>query len=139
MGRVNTPKLSEESRQSLEKEYKKSLSPTFRQRCQTILLKSDGRTSKDVGQIVGMSHVSVNSWLYRYNAEGIEGLKTKSGRGRKAIIDKTLDEASILLAIKSNRQRLQTAKAEWEASSGKSVSRSTLKRFLKVLAEDIKE
>ena len=86
-----------------------------------------------------MSHVSVNSWLYRYNAEGIEGLKTKSGRGRKAIIDKTLDEASILLAIKSNRQRLQTAKAEWEASSGKSVSRSTLKRFLKVLAEDIKE
>ena len=139
MGRVNTPKLSEESRQSLEKEYKKSLSPTFRQRCQTILLKSDGRTSKDVGQIVGMSHVSVNSWLYRYNAEGIEGLKTKSGRGRKAIINKTLDEASILLAIKSNRQRLQTAKAEWEASSGKSVSRSTLKRFLKVLAEDIKE
>ena len=139
MGRVNTPKLSEESRQILEKEYKKSLSPTFRQRCQTILLKSDGRTSKDVGQIVGMSHVSVNSWLYRYNAEGIEGLKTKSGRGRKAIIDKTLDEASILLAIKSNRQRLQTAKAEWEASSGKSVSRSTLKRFLKVLAEDIKE
>ena len=139
MGRVNTPKLSEESRQSLEKEYKKSLSPTFRQRCQTILLKSDGRTSKDVGQIVGMSHVRVNSWLYRYNAEGIEGLKTKSGRGRKAIIDKTLDEASILLAIKSNRQRLQTAKAEWEAISGKSVSRSTLKRFLKVLAEDIKE
>lgn len=139
MGRVNTPKLSEESRQSLEKEYKKSLSPTFRQRCQTILLKSDGRTSKDVGQIVGMSHVSVNSWLYRYNAEGIEGLKTKSGRGRKAIIDKTLDEASILLAIKSNRQRLQTAKAEWEAISGKSVSRSTLKSFLKVLAEDIKE
>ena len=139
MGRVNTPKLSEESRQSFEKEYKKSLSPTFRQRCQTILLKSDGRTSKDVGQIVGMSHVSVNSWLYRYNAEGIEGLKTKSGRGRKAIINKTLDEASILLAIKSNRQRLQTAKAEWEASSGKSVSRSTLKRFLKVLAEDIKE
>jgi opacity protein-like surface antigen len=36
-----------------------------------------------------------------------------------------------------HRQRLQTAKAEWEASGGKSISDSTLRRFLKVLTEDI--
>jgi transposase len=83
--------------------------------------------------------MSVNNWLVRYADEGIEGLKTKKGRGRKPLINKTTDEVSILALVKSNRQRLQTAKAEWEAESGKSVSRDTLRRFLKALADDTSE
>lgn len=139
MGRVNTPILDNLSRKELEKGYKTGKKHAFRVRCQTILLKSDGLSSKDVGKIVGMSNVSVNSWLSRYKIEGLKGLNTKKGRGRKALINKTEDLEGILKAVKSNRQRLQTAKAEWEASSGKSVSRNTFRSFLKVLADDIKE
>jgi transposase len=106
-------------------------------RCQSVLLKSEGRTSKDVGIITGMSHVSVNSWLARYKQEGVSGLYTKPGRGRKAILNKEEDKDSILEAIKANRQRMRTAKAEWEATSGKAVSDSTFKAFLKSLADDI--
>ena len=58
MGRVNTPILTESSQIELETLFKKSNSHSFRKRCQTILLKADGRHSKDVGLIVGMSHVS---------------------------------------------------------------------------------
>lgn len=139
MGRVNTPLLTPEQRQELEKGQKNSNSHTFRIRCQVILLKSDGRTSEDVGAITGMCNVSVNSWLKRYKLEGISGLKTKAGRGRKAIIDPNKDTASILEAIKANRQRMQTAKAKWEQESGKSVCGSTFKTFLKSLAEGINE
>eukprot|EP01041_Mallomonas_annulata_P029366 gene29366-51350_t len=82
MGRVNTPILSEGQRTELENGFKTGKSHAYRMRCQCILLKADNRKSKDVGKIVGMCHVSVNSWLYRYISEGIAGLITKEGRGR---------------------------------------------------------
>lgn len=139
MGRTNIPSLSTEERLELEKSIKTSTNHSFRRRCQLVLLKADGRTSKDVGKIVGMTNVSVNSWLKRYKSDKIEGLSIRNGRGRKGLIDKVLDEAKILEIVKQNRQRLLTAKAEWEAFSGKSVSKSTFKRFLKVLAVDTNE
>lgn len=112
MGRVNTPILAIEEREVLEKGYRTSGSHALRSRCQVVLLKGEGRRSKDVGAITGMTNVSVNGWLSRYKAEGIGGLLTREGRGRKPKIDKAADKAAVLEAVKSNRQRLQTAKAE---------------------------
>jgi transposase len=139
MGRVNTPILNESTRVELETLFKKSDNHSLRKRCQTILLKADGRYSKDVGKIVGMSHVSVNSWLNRYKSEGIAGLMIKPGRGAKPKISKETDQTEILALAKKHRQRLETAKAEWETSSGKSVSRDTFRRFLKALADATNE
>jgi hypothetical protein len=59
------------------------------------------------------------------------------GSGRKAVISKADDTEVILSAIKSNRQRMRTAKAQWEAESGKKVCATTFKAFLKTLVEDI--
>ena len=137
MGRINRPTLTMEQRNELELGLKQGKSHCFRMRCQSILLKSEGRTSKEVGSITGMCSVSVNTWLKRYNSEGISGLQTQPGRGRKRIISESEDKEAILSAIKSNRQRMRTAKAEWEQQSGKSVCDSTFKNFLKSLADDI--
>lgn len=137
MGRVNTPILTEIGLKELEKLYKTSTNDSFRRRCHLVLLKADNRSSKDVGKIVAMSDVTVNSWLRRYKSEGISGLKIKQGRGRKPIIDKITDEAEIITLVKEHRQRVETAKAEWENSSGKKASLTTFKHFLKSLAEDI--
>jgi transposase len=101
-------------------------------------LKSEGRTSKDVGKITGMCNVSVDTWVKRYKVEGLQGLITKFGRGRKSVIEEH-DKEAILSAIKANRQRMQTAKAEWERQSGKKVCNNTFQRFLKSLADDINE
>jgi transposase len=140
MGRVNTPKLSESAREALEKGYRSGKSHAFRLRCQLILLKSEGRKSEEVASIVKMCKMSVNNWTNRYNREGISGLSTKPGRGRKRLLDKESDGASILEAVKANRQRVDTAKAEWEATrSDKTVSRDTFRRFLKALAEGTSE
>lgn len=137
MGRVNTPALTAEQRQELERSFRESTNHCFRQRCQSVLLKADGRNSKDVGSITGLCTVSVNSWVKRYQSEGLTGLVTKPGRGRKAILSIETDKSAILSAIKANRQRMRTAKAEWESQSGKQVSDSTFKNFLKALADDI--
>lgn len=136
MGRVNTPQLTTEAKTALEEGFRRGRKHAFRLRCQLVLLKSENRKSKEVAGIVKMCEMSVNNWLFRYATEGIAGLETKPGRGRKPLIDKSRDEASVLASVKANRQRLQTAKAEWESQSGKSASRDTLRRFLKVLADD---
>jgi hypothetical protein len=120
MGRVNTPALTSEQRIELELGFRDGQSHCFRMRCQSILLKSDGRTSKDVGSIVGMRNVSVDHWVKRYREEGFSGLFTRPGRGRKPIMQPT---------DKANRQRLQTAKAEWEQVSGRRVSTNTFNFF----------
>ncbi|MFY7999126.1 MAG: helix-turn-helix domain-containing protein [Candidatus Kapaibacteriota bacterium] len=136
MTRVNTPILTESQRQELDHLYKTSPKHVVRKNCHTILLKAEGRTSKDVGAIVGMTDVSVNSWVRRYNAEGVTGLMIKPGRGRKPIMEKS-DAESVREHINDHRQRAETARAEWQAASGKKASRTTFRNFLKALADDI--
>ena len=137
MGRLNTPHLSTVSREELEILQIKSANASLRKRCQLILLKADGRSSKDVGSILRMSHVSVNSWVKRYKEEGILGLFIKPGRGKKGLLNFEEDKEPILESIKRHRQKVSSAKAEWELVSGKKVSEKTFKRFLKSLVEDI--
>ena len=71
MGKTRTVELSSEERQALEEGYRTGTSHAFRKRCQSVLLKSQGRTSKDVSRIIGMNHISVNNWLDRHQAEVI--------------------------------------------------------------------
>lgn len=137
MGRVNTPNLSRVSREELEILHINSANASLRKRCQLILLKADGRSSKDVGSILRMSHVSVNSWVKRNKEEGILGLSIRPGRGKKGVLNFEEDKDQILASIKKHRQKVSSAKAEWELVSGKKVSEKTFKRFLKSLVEDI--
>lgn len=140
MSRVNTPELDISAKTAIEKGYREGKTHAFRNRCQVILLKSEGRDSKSVGSIVKMCAMSVNNWVKRYKEEGIDGLITKEGRGRKSVINKQDDQASILEAVKANRQRVDIAKAEWEAgNANKTVSRDTFRRFLKALAANTSE
>jgi transposase len=78
-----------------------------------------------------LHQVSVNQWLNRYEQQGINGLKTKPGRGRKAILDPEKDIEHVRKAVQAERQRLKSAKDLLEKELNKSFSLKTLKRFLK--------
>lgn len=136
MGRVNTPLLDERTKAELDKRFRTDKSHVVRMRCQLVLLKAEGRTSKEVAGIVKMCEMSVNNWLSRYKAEGIQGLLTKPGRGRRPVIFSEQEQQSALALIKANRQKLQTAKAEWENQQGKSIGRDAFRRFLKAVVDD---
>ena len=81
-----------------------------------------------------MHAVTVNNWLTRYEEQGVEGLKTKPGRGRKAILNQQNDEAKVRAVVQQERQRLKLAKETLEEELGKQFSLKTLKRFLKSVA-----
>lgn len=137
MSRIKGPELSKAERVALETGYREGKSHAFRQRCQMMLLKSEKRRSKEVAEILGCHEVSVNSWLKRYEGEGIEGLKTKPGRGRKPILDAEEDLMAVKKAVSANRQRLSVAKAELESELNKNFSTRTLERYIKNLVQAI--
>jgi len=84
-----------------------------------------------VAAIVGYCEMAVNNWVKRFEAEGIEGLKTRPGQGGKAILQTELDWDQVRAAVQTHRQRLSMAKAELEKSLGKQFSEKTLSRFIK--------
>lgn len=138
MPRINVIELSSAQRAALEAGYRDGAGPAFRKRCQMILLKSQGRTSSQIGQIVGSCEMSVHNWVHRYQDQGIQGLQTKSGRGRKAILQER-DLQTVKTVVARYRQRLSVAKAELEQALGKNFSQETLARFVKKTVRVINE
>lgn len=134
MGKIRKIELAEKQRQELDSGYRSGKSHAFRQRCQVVLLKSAGRSSVEVGQIVKMNPVTVNKWLSRYQAAGIGGLTTRPGQGRKPLLEPARDLEQVRQVVVAERQRLSQAKLLLEQQLGKEFSLKTLKRFLKKLS-----
>ncbi len=123
--------LTAQERAALEKAAKYGSTPSLRLRCQAVLLKTQKRPSADVAHQLGCCEVALNTWLKRYQQQGLAGLQLKTGRGRKAILQADTDLAAVRRAVEGSRQRLSLAKAELEQELGKQFSQLTLRRFLK--------
>lgn len=128
MAKIKTISLTDESRLQLEDGFRNGESHCFRMRCRAILLKSQGLPSKEVGRQTEMTHISVNSWVKRFEAEGISGLKTRPGRGRKPVMDCS-DEEAVRAAIEKDRQSVKKAKEAWQQASGKGCKREHFQEF----------
>jgi len=131
MGKTKVIQLSDVQRQELTDSHQSGKSHAFRERCQMILLKSEKRTSAEIAGFLGCHKITVNGWVRRFEAEGIEGLKMRPGRGRRAILQVSTDLSRVRAAVERSRQRISLAKAELEAELQKPFSTTTLKRFLK--------
>lgn len=138
MGKIRVVELTEKDRKALAAGFRNDRRHAFRKNCQLVLLKSEGRTSKEVGDILRMDAITVNKWLDRYESEGLEGLRVKPGRGRKLVLDPVQDREKVRRAVQKERQRLSQAKLMLEEELGKEFCLKTLKRFLKKMAADTK-
>lgn len=139
MGRIKKLELSVADKEALEKGYRNGKKHPFRERCQMILLKSEGISAKEIGRIFNCHQKSVYGWVNRYLAEGIGGLETREGSGRKPILRTQEDLARVREAVALHRQRIGLAMTELEADLGKTFSEKTLRRFLKKTVADINE
>jgi transposase len=105
-------------------------------RCRCTLLKSEGLSSVQVGEQTEMTVQSINSWVKRFEVEGIKGLHTRPGQGRKPVMDCSDGEA-VRKAVESDRQSVRSAREAWQNSSGKEAGDLTFRRFLSALAQDM--
>lgn len=128
--------LSDSERLQLTTGFRSGENHCFRMRCRAILLKADGLSAAQVGEQMDMTVQTVGNWAQRFESQGIKGLYTLPGQGRKAIMDCS-DEEAVRKAIESDRQSVRATKEAWQNASGKKASESTFKRFLSALAQDI--
>jgi transposase len=131
MPKIKTVELSASERVLVEKGAKYGSTPSYRMRCQAILLKCEARTSSAIAAEIGCCEMSVNDWMKRFADQGMEGLKVAKGRGRKGILEQHGDLEAVRRAVVGGRQRIGLAKAELEKELGKEFSQLTLRRFLK--------
>lgn len=136
MGKIKKLVLTASQSGQLENGFRNGTSHCFRMRCRAVLLKAEGLSSEKAGLQTEMSLVSVNAWVKRFLSEGIAGLQTRSGRGRKPIMDCS-DEEAVRAAIEQDRQSVSKARTAWQEATGKEASDLTFKRFLSALAQDI--
>lgn len=131
MGKIKVIKLDDQEKAELETGYHNGDKHGFRKRCHMILLKSKGHTASEIALIMGTCEMSVTKWVNRYLVEGIDGLKTRSGQGRQAILKVETDLEQVRQAVARNRQRVSQVRAELEENLGKQFSAKTLIRFIK--------
>jgi len=136
MGKIRTIELEPLQRKALEQGYREGKTHFVRQLCQMVLLKSEGRPSKELAGIFGKCEQSINTWLDRWQSQGIEGLKVKAGRGAKPKLNQATDLEKVKAAVQANRQRLSVAKVELEQELNKQFSTKTLNRFVKKMVDD---
>lgn len=138
MGKIKVVELTDEQRAELEKGYKNGKSHAFRERCQMILLKSEKRTSEEVASVFGCCEMVVNNWMKRYLEEGIEGLRTRQGRGRPPILSQQNREhlQKVKTEIEKHPNSVKTVVAKLEEDLDLMMHPETLKRFLKKMVTD---
>jgi len=138
MGKIKILTLTDSQRFALEDIFRNGDTHCLRMRCRAVLLKSKGLSSQEIGLQTDLSHISVNSWVKRFERSGIEGFETRPGRGRKPVMDCS-DEEIVRKVIEQDRQSVSKAREAWQNATGKEASEWTFKRFLSALAQDISE
>lgn len=79
--------ITEAERASLNRWLKNPPKPYLRERARAILLVADGQEGQAVAKHlrVRVHRTTIGEWIKRFQAEGVAGLKIKTGRGRKPI------------------------------------------------------
>ena len=90
---IKVLELSEVDRLKLEKGYHNGPTHSFRIRCKSILLKSEGKSAPQIAEMLEVTVPTVYTWVKRYEENGIKGLETRPGQGRKPIMDCSDEEA----------------------------------------------
>ena len=131
-------KLTEEQKNALEFEYKTGHTHDYRKRCKCILLNAQGWSSDRLVEFFSTSRQSIYKWIRRYENEGIDGLKIRSGRGRKRKLD--IDNVNHVAIIKASLSKecrgIKQLKQKLESELKTTISNTTIRDFLKVLVTD---
>ena len=121
---IRVPPLKDSQRDELDQLYRTTKDPRLRTRAQMVLLSAEqARNAPEIASIVRESEVTVQRWLKRYLAEGVEGLKDAPRPGRAATVT-DLYRTELLAAVRRRPRSLDLPYSLW-----------TLQRLADYLAE----
>ena len=74
---IKVLELSEVDRLKLEKGYHNGPTHSFRIRCKSILLKSEGKSAPKIAEMLEVTVATVYTWIKRYEENGIQNSTDK--------------------------------------------------------------
>lgn len=125
--------VSDEAKEQLAEILRSAPDFAFRKRAHAILLSAMGYTINPLRDIFDADRDTVAAWFERFEASGVEGLKSLPKPGRPPIY--TPDEVGRLKDLVGLEPRqIKQAQAALQQATGKSSCTATLKRALKKTA-----
>ena len=130
--------LTASQKAKVEAEFKHGKSHAFRQRCHAILLSDSGHSVPQITSILSVTQQSVYSWFDRWESDGISGLKTRKGQGKKPLLKMDNKdhvegvEKAVNRVNKKGGNLLAEVEAELDLEGG--LTRRILRSFLKKTA-----
>ena len=88
---------------------------------------------EQISEIHSISRISLGKWYTRYERDGLAGLATAKGQGRKTVlrIENQADAQRLEGWVADNAQNLRPVLAQVEEHFGVSICKRTLQRVLK--------
>lgn len=125
--------LSEPERLTLGEGSKYHPKHEFGTRCQALLLSGKGWSVQAIAQHLEVRSHTVGNWFTQWEQVGLMGLLRQPGQGRKPILSLTnsMHQQVLQEAVSTHYQDASRIQAELERALGQSMSRDTVKRFLK--------
>lgn len=125
--------LSDAEQLTLREAIKNHPKHEFRRSCQALLWSHKGFSAKEVAEHTEVSQHSVGKWLTSWQEQGLVGLMRQKGQGRKPILSLTnlAHQHYLTKAVSAHYQDAERIKADLQTALGQSLSRDTVKRFLK--------
>ena len=125
--------LSDTEKLTLREALKNHPKHEFRRACQALLWSHKGFSAKEVAAYTEVSQHSIGKWLSLWQEQGLVGLMRQKGQGRKPILSLTnnLHQQALNRAVTAHYQDAERIKADLQTALGQTMSRDTVKRFLK--------
>lgn len=122
---IRVPPLTEKQHQALDELYRTTKLPRLRTRAQMVFLSAEqGFAAPEIAKMVRESESTVQRWLKRYLAEGVEGLADEPRPGRRSDVTETYCQ-ELLAAVRRRPRSLDLPFSLW-----------TLQRLADYLAEE---
>lgn len=133
MGRKRCIELTDAEQITLREGIKYHPKHEFRRCCQALLWSHKGWAIKTIAVELEVCQISVSSWLNNWQNQGLVGLMRQKGQGRRSILSvtNTTHQLALKRAVDTHYQDAGRIKTDLEKALGQSMSRDTVKRFLK--------
>lgn len=133
MGRKRCIELTDSELLTLREGIKQHPKHEFRRACQALLWSHKKWAAKTIATELEVCPQTVSNWLTAWQEDGLVGLMRRKGQGRKPILCLTniVHQQVLNTAVDNYYQDAARIKAELEQALGQSMSKDTVKRFLK--------
>lgn len=130
--------LTESEKMTLEEGRKNGNQYQFRDRCQCLLLSNQGQSTSELKSIFKVNLQTIYSWFNRWELNGIAGLMNRPGQGRKVKLSLDNEQHVKVLAdlVDDYYQDVERIRAELEKKFNLTLSKDTVKRYLKKITFD---